>query len=440
MAITDNTATRFAAYLLALEKPFKKRVRLDFLQPDGSVAFSLGNGVNSRYLSAHDSRAFIQDGSLSVNLQNGMRRQAKVTLANADGAFSYNVNNLWLGQRVRLLMGLELPNGKDFLLPQGVFYIKTPENVMAPTEQTVILPLVDKWAYLDGSLFGTLDGIYQIFEEKDGTKTDIFNAMRSVLRLSKIDYSDNAPQGQCIDDIAPIFTTYYNGKTYALSDGSTAAMTNVPYDMSFQTGGSFAEVMLELAEVVAALIGYDCTGALRVDASQDDIDDGTKPVLWRFTPENSQLLGLTESVQNAEICNDVLIVGEGLNDVEVWGRAANLDPKSDTNINLIGRRLFYEAKANYWNSTQCADLASFYLKRKTVLQKAVTVQCSQMFHLQEGDLVTVVRTDKAGSPAEKHLIQSISLPISESGEMTLSCISASDLPELLTVTSSSDDN
>ena len=33
----------FAKYLKALEKPFRKIVRLEFLQPDGSVAFSLGN-------------------------------------------------------------------------------------------------------------------------------------------------------------------------------------------------------------------------------------------------------------------------------------------------------------------------------------------------------------------------------------------------------------
>lgn len=431
-----NAAERFTAYLSALNKPFRKLTKLEFLRADGSVMFALDNNP-CRKRSGRDSSAFVQNGALSVNLQNGMRRQAQITLANADEAFAYNVNNLWLGQLVRLSMGLELPNGEACYFPQGVFYIKTPENVYEPSQKTMTLPLVDKWAYLDGSLFGVLDSIYQVKEDEDGAKTNIFNAMRSILRLSRLDFSNGAPLSECIDPVAPIFTTYYDGRTYELTDGTTAAMTNVPYDMSFDTGSAFADVLLELAEVVAAWIGYDCTGALRVDASQDDIDDAGKPVLWRFSPSNSQLLGVNESVKNAEIYNDVLIVGEGLNDGEVWGRAVNIDPKSDTNVNLIGRRTFYEAKANYWNATQCADLAGFYLKRKTVLQKAVTLRCAQMFHLQENNLVSVVRTDKTGSPEEKHLIQSISLPLNESDEMTLSCVSVNDLPDLLTTSSSS---
>lgn len=432
----SNAASRFDTYLSALGKPFRKLTKLEFLRADGSVAFALDNNPR-RKRSGRDSAAFVQDGSLSVNLQNGMRRQANVTLVNLDEAFAYNVNSLWLGQRVKLSMGLELPNGEACYFPQGVFYIKTPENVYEPAERTVTLPLVDKWAYLDGSLFGTLDSVYQIKEEKDGAKTNIFNAMRSVLRLSRTDFSDNAPLSECIDPVSPVFTTWYDGRTYDLYSGGTAAMANVPYDMSFDTGSSFSDILLELAEVVAAWIGYDPTGALRVDASQDDINDTEKPVLWRFSPSNSQLLGVSESVKNAEIYNDVLIVGEGLNDGDVWGRAVNLDPKSDTNVNLIGRRTFYEAKANYWNSTQCADLAGFYLKRKTVLQKAVTLRCSQMFHLQENNLVSVIRTDKAGSPEEKHLIQSITLPLGHSDEMTLSCVSVNDLPDLLTASSAS---
>lgn len=432
-----TAAGRLTAYLSALNKPFRKLTKLEFLRADGSVAFALDNNPR-RKRSGRDSSAFVQGGTLSVNLQNGMRRQAKVTLVNADEAFAYNVNSLWLGQQVRLSMGLELPNGEACYFPQGVFYIKTPENVYEPSQKTMTLPLVDKWAYLDGSLFGILDSIYQVKEDEDGVKTNIFNAMRSVLRLSRMDFSNNAPLSECIDPVSPIFTTYYGGRTYVLTDGTTAAMTNVPYDMSFDTGSNFAEILLELAEVVAAWIGYDCTGALRVDASQDDINDAGKPVLWRFSPSNSQLLGVNEGVKNSEIYNDVLIVGEGLSGGEVWGRATNIDPKSDTNINLVGRRTFYEAKANYWNATQCADLAGFYLKRKTVLQKAVTLRCSQMFHLQENNLVSVVRTDKAGSPEEKHLVQSISLPLGESDEMTLSCVSVNDLPDLVTTSSSSD--
>lgn len=39
---------RWAAYLNALEGPFIKLARLDFLQPDGSLAFSIDNNPKNR--------------------------------------------------------------------------------------------------------------------------------------------------------------------------------------------------------------------------------------------------------------------------------------------------------------------------------------------------------------------------------------------------------
>ena len=72
IATTDRE--RWATYLNALEGPFLKLARLDFLQPDGSLAFSIDNNHKNRRAGA-----FIQEGELTVNLQNGQRRQAAIT-------------------------------------------------------------------------------------------------------------------------------------------------------------------------------------------------------------------------------------------------------------------------------------------------------------------------------------------------------------------------
>ena len=79
-------------------------------------------------------------------------------------------------------------------------------------------------------------------------------------------------------------------------------------------------------------------------------------------------------------------------------------------------------------------LARWILKRKTVLQKSVTIECGQMFHLIENRLVSVKRTDKAGSPIEKHLIQGFTIPIGETGSMSISCTSVNDLPNFTVTT------
>lgn len=419
-------------YLSALTREFKKLAKIEFLQPDNSVAFSLDNNYKRGYRSKFDTRAFIQDGSLSVSLQNGKRRSASVTLSNLDGAFDYALNKIWFGQKIRLSMGLVLADGTDFYLPQGVFYINNPSAVFKPEQRTVTYNLVDKWAYLDGSLFGTLDNSYKIERTSDKPDNTIWSAMRSLLSLSKIDFEKTEDKSLQVDNVMPVFTNYYDNRKYKTSDGEEVNMTDIPYEILVSGDSStLANVMLELNDIIVGQIGYDQTGALRVDASQDDIEDSKKPVLWNFTPENSQLLGFNETFKNSEVYNDIIVIGQSIESkTPIYGRASNYDPKSDTNINLIGRRTYKESRSNYWNETQCTDLAKFRLKRKTALQKNITIESSQMFHLAENNVVTVKRTDKKGSPTERHLIQSYSLPIGETGSMNINCVSVNDLPNL----------
>ena len=58
-----------------------------------------------------------------------------MTLSNLDGAYDYNVNKVWFGQQIRLMEGLVPPDGTDFYLPQGVFYVKDPEETFLPNQR-----------------------------------------------------------------------------------------------------------------------------------------------------------------------------------------------------------------------------------------------------------------------------------------------------------------
>ena len=429
---------QYNAYLNALTRPYRKLVRLEFLQPDDSVAFALGGAGQKNIVAGRDTRAFLQSGSVSVNLQNGSRRRATVVLANRDAAFDYAVNKLWFGQRLRLSMGMVLPSGEDFYLPQGVFYISNPSNLISPAEKTISFNLVDKWSYLDGSLFGIIEAAYSI-----APGNNIFTAIETLLGLSKYTYEAAVNTIDKIDPTQPVWTDYYNGKTYtaANSDGSISSnipMTNTPYTVTENRGASIADIILKLNGMLAGWIGYDQTGALRLEPSQDDVDDADKPVLFTFSPNNSTLMSMSETSQNEAVYNDVTIAGQGLTDKTVWARAVNFDPTSDTNVNLIGRKIFVEERADYWNTDQCAALARWYLKRKTILQKSVTIECAPMYHLVENRLVAVLRTDKPGAPMEKHLIQGFTIPIGETGSMSISCTSVNDIPDFTVTTSVSE--
>lgn len=407
-------------YLKQLRTPFTKLCRLRFLQPDGSTAFALDNNPNNSR-----SGAFIREGSITVNLQNGTRRTATVTLSNLDEEFDFNINKVWFGQQIALDEGLVLSNGEDYYIQQGVFYIETPTETVMPSSRTVSYPLTDKWAYLDGTLFGNLESTYEV-----PVGTNIFAPITAILTLDR-------GNGTKVDGTTPIYTEYYNGKTQLLPDGTAAALTESPYTLTIDsTDGTYADVALGLAGMINGWIGYDQTGALRVDPSQDDILDTNKAVQWQFSLNEAQILGATYQVKNTEVYNDYIVVGEALSGYAVpSGRATNMDPRSDTNIyTSLGRRTKRETASGYYTETQCKDLAVWKLKRAAVLQKAVTISCSQLFHISENNLVTIVRTDKPGAPVERHLIQGFSRPLSGSGEMTINCVSVQDFPNATVTT------
>ena len=413
-----TTIDRQKDYLKSLRRPYVKLCRLRFLNPNGTTAFALDNNpMNKR------STTFIASGSVSANLQNGQRMSATVTLDNADLEYETAVNKVWFGQEVALDEGLILSNGTEYYRQTGVFVIDNPQEKIDPKTRTVTYRLLDKWAELDGTLGGNLEGTYEV-----PVGTNIFEPITALLE-------EDRGNGSPLDYVPPVYTEYYNGMTQELTDGTTAYMTDSPYTLTVSgEGGTVAQVILGLTGMVNAWVGYDNTGRLRIDPSQDDILDTNKPVLWRFTPEETQLLGLAYTVKKEDVYNDYVIVGEMLDDYQQpGGRATNYDPRSDTNVYLIGRKTKYESASGYVTNTQCRDLAEWRLKRASVLQKAVSISCTQMMHIDLNSLVEVVRTDKPGSPIERHLIQGYTRPLAYSGAMTITAVSTADLP-MATVT------
>lgn len=403
-------------YLKLLRTPFQKLCRLRFLNADGTVAFAVDNNAKNRF-----SGAFLADeGELSVNLQNGQRRSASVTLCNVDSDFDYNVNTLWFGTEVALDMGMVLSDGTEYYRQMGVFLLDEPTEKIEPGNRTVTYHLVDKWSNLDGTMFGNLEGTYIV-----PIGTNIFTPITELLMQDK-------GNGVILDRVKPIFTNYYNGKTQTLPSGQTASMTESAYTLTIDSeNGTIAEVVLGLAGMVNAWVGYDNTGALRVDPSQDDISDENKPVLWSFSMNEAQLLSMDYASHPKDVYNDYIVTGEMLDtNIQPAGRAQNLDASSDTNIYRIGRKTVRESKSGYATSTQCVDYAAWKLKRATVLQKSVSVSCTQMFHLEENSLIEIIRTDKPGSPTERHLIQGFTIPLSGDQPMTIQCTSVSDYPKV----------
>ena len=410
-------ATRFQQYLDMLRGDFTKLAKLEFLNPDGTVAYVLdNNALNKR------SGAFIQNGNISCNKNNGKRRQATVTLSNLDNEYEYAVNRIWFGQQLRLSEGLILADGTEYYIPQGVFEIENPEETLKPGQKQVTYSLVDKWANLDGTLFGNLEDVYEVT-----VGTNIFDAIAALLLLDR--YTMENGGNDPVDPVAPLFTDWYNGKTQTLTDGTTVSLIEAPHDFLSNSTGTMADVVLGLNDMIAGDIGYNQVGRLVINPSQDDILDTDKPILWEFTPDEKTFLGADYKPKPADVYNDVIVVGATSDTNETpRGRARNLDPASDTCVSRIGLKTTRIEMNDYYSDQMCIDYAEWQLKRYSVLSKEVSVSCTQMFHIVENELITLQRTDKPGSPVERHLVTGFSRPIGQTGAMTINCVSVNDFP------------
>lgn len=429
-------ADKYKEYLHIIANPdFMHPVsKIEFLNPDNTVAYALDGTYKRRY-GYPDSRAFLQDGTINISLNNGQRRTASIRFENLDNAFDYAINKLWFGRRVRLLKGVTLKDGSEFYISQGVFYLNSPKTGWKPNSRTAEYSLVDKWAYLDGTLFGNLENTYEVAAfvgDSTTERANIFEAMQGILQLSIFDHKYTPDKIKQVDNVKPIFTDYYNNR-YATINGKQVAMNLMPKTVTTSMGGTYAKVLLDLNALIAGWIGYDSNGALRVDASADDLNDADKPVMWKFDENSKTFFGLDETANPSQVYNDIIIWGENLDGGVVGARATNYDPTSDTNANLIGLKTYVESSDILYSNEQCQALANWYLKRKTVLQKSVTFSCSQMFHLQENNLISVLRSDKPYKPIEKHLIQAITIPLSEKGNCTITATSVNDFPEVTEV-------
>lgn len=401
MAQIIGREARYNAYLAMLKENFTPYAEVEVLNPDGSVDYVIGN-------------EFIQEGSVNVNFQNGTRRTAQITLENTYKRRSISPDSVWFGQQYRVKAGLYLPDGTPYTLPQGVFYIKDPERQLSPNANTLSLNLTDKWAYLDGTLFGNLEGNF-VAE----INTDIYEIVSAVLSLDR-------GNGYPIDNISPLLSSYFRNKTVQLPDGSIIPVTNVPYTMRVEPQDkTLADILLELNDMLAGIIGYDNTGRLRIEPSNYDIQDFEKANLWEFKPTEKEFLGGTYSVKMSQVYNVVQVVGAVLNGMQAQAEVANYDATSPTSVqSALGRRIKRLTSDVYYSDEQCAALGLWHLKRLNVLQQSVSFTCSPMYHLQENMLVSVLDPQKNGQLAP-HLVNGFTLPLGL-GQMQVNATSIND--------------
>lgn len=401
----------YSEYLYTLKTNYRPAIKIEWMNNDGS---SYGEITNS-YVD--------MSGTVSVSMENGTRRTADIELDNSNGEFSVDVYNLWYGKMVKLWMGVYLSDGSPYYFPQGVFYVNSVEESNTPLQRTVSLHLIDKWCFLDGTMWGNLDGIYIV-----PISSNIYDALTKLLKTSRFtgENVDEAgePQTNAVDPIMPNLSSYYLTKTY--KDGETTYNAiDTPYEIRMEYGKTYADILLEFATILGAYIYYDVDGRLTIEPTQDDIVDSSKPILWTFTPNEQEFLSEDSSHDFGTFYNDIIVIGYTTNGKQAKGRAQNKNTASPTAIPIVGIKTYppYEDAA-YYTDEQCNELAEYYLKRQTIKQRSVQISSAPMFHLRENRLIECVRPYTMEK--EALLISGYDLPIGTTGTMSITATSVNE--------------
>ena len=394
-------ALTFYDYLEAVKKPvLVPCLKLEWLNPDDSIAYEITTDL------------YNTNGTLNVTNQSGCRRTFNLQIHNVDGRYDIDVNKVWLGQKVKLYLGLYI-DGTPYLIQQGVFYLTNPTDIMNTAENCIQLNCTDKWSYLDGTLFGNLDGIYKI-----PVNSDIFDAIKALLLTDR-------GNGVPIDSTKPNISTFFNTKMTALSNGELVSVLKTPFTATIDKGQTYADVLLQFNTMLARVIYYDTVGRLNVEPNATDLLDKDKEILYKFDQNNSDILGKSQEFKFTEVFNDILCVGATTNGYLAKGRATNNNIKSDLCVQRIGKKTKVYEDTNYYSDGLCQDWANYLLRNNTILQTSLSLQTIPLYHLDVNKLITITNT-KYHLKEEKFLINSLSIPLGL-GQMTISATSINEL-------------
>lgn len=394
-------ALTFYDYLEALKRPvIVPCLKLEWLNPDDTVDYEITTDL------------YNTSGMLNVTNQSGCRRTFNLQIHNEDGKYNIDVNKVWLGQKVKLYLGLYI-DGVPYLIQQGVFYITNPTDIVNPSTKCIQLNCTDKWAYLDGSLFGNLDGIYKI-----PVNSNIFNATKELLLTDR-------GNGIPLDSTKPNISTFFNTKMTKLSNGMLVPILNTPFTATIDKGQTYADVLLQFNTMLAGVIYYDTVGRLNIEPNEEDLLDKNKEIVYKFDQYNSTILSKSQEFRFTDVFNDILCVGATTNGYLAKGRATNYNIKSDLCVQRIGKKTKVYEDTNYYTDDLCQDWANYLLRNNTILQTSINIATIPLYHLDVNKLITITNP-KNHLQEEKFLINSLSIPLGL-GQMTISAASVNEL-------------
>lgn len=383
------------SYLKAISLPTKKyKIKVEFLGMYENVIDEI-----SQDLSADN------QGRISVNYQQLVRRSCNFTLLNVDLKYIPTPNSLvWIDRKFKLWIGVETESD-IYWFSQGVYVITEASN----SGTDVTIQASDKGSVLNGDvLLGMAETQYIV---EAGVKIE--DLIKDTLML---DRGNNVP----LDSQEPIINTEI---------GNLIIQSEISIDENSYIG----DVFTNIATGYGADVYYNTDGRFVVEKLADeDRLDGYKYMghLWEFdglTAENNRSVNYDFKGINA-----VTVYTNSNNLKNVSYTAYNKNPLSPLRIDMVGIRRKESQEISYVDldiegmAERCKDYADYILYRESMIGMNLSFSYPVIPHLDVNRTIGVT-DEELGFKHETFVIQSLDIPLGV-GDMTITATNIQWLP------------
>lgn len=331
-------------------------------------------------------------GSYDENYQDGQRRTLSFSLYNHSGKYSPNINNFWVGTRLKLDMGIELSSGATVWFSKGIYIINQATPSLKQGEKTVSISASDKFCVFENKT-GILESGYEI-----ETGSYIEDVINSILRT---DIGNN----QVFDPKPMIYHSSFKGKT-------------VQSTISKSAGDTLGTILTELATQLSAEIFYNSNGNLVLSPAAVVTNDGDKPCIWNFKTEDGDLDQLSFQMNYSNIINRIVVTGSSNNGV-VQAVAVNSDPRSPICYQRIGLRTGNIINdSNIYSDLLAQERAVYELRQQLIVQTSSSANTTFNPFLEVNNVITI-SDDFFEYNKERFLIQSVSCSLDYTGTTSI---------------------
>lgn len=332
-------------------------------------------------------------GSISIQNKNGVRRSMDMTLDNTLKQYFPSLDSsIWMASKVKIYLGLMI-GGESYFLSQGVYVMNNPTT---RDDLSTDLNGLDKYSLLDGSLGGELQNTIII-----PNTTSLGNAIRTVMTISQ-------------DDKPPIIDISIDSES-------------IPYDIIHEEGSTIGDILEELAFAFSCNVYYNEDGYLVFEKDTSDSDKGS---IWNFDANSDSETNYQDASTEydlSKVYNSFLIIGDNINGNIVRATVKNEDLLSNTSIPNVGFERVKVIKDNIINTVFYAEQRGIYeLKRATNVLTSSRLSCVPIYHL-DVDKVIRITDDRQNMTDARKLIESITIPLDNSGDMSLNVVDTFDI-------------